>query len=157
MASRALARRKGNVKLIVPSPPFPLVTKKQYGDATGETYLAWLRGLAPQLSDLLTPDGSIVLEIGNAWVEGIPAMSTLSLEALLAFKNAAGLHLCQEVICHNPARLPGPAAWVTVKRVRLNDTYTHVWWMSRTPWPKADTRNVLLPYSPYMKRLLEKK
>ena len=30
-------------------------------------------------------------------------MSTLSLEALLAFKKAGKLHLCQHVICHNPA------------------------------------------------------
>lgn len=157
LASPVLSRVRGKVNLIVTSPPFPLVTKKQYGNETGETYVRWLEGLAPKLAELLTPDGSIVLEIGNAWVEGVPVMSTLPLEALLAFMKAADLHLCQHVICHNPARLPGPAAWVTVKRLRLKDTFTHVWWMSRTPWPKADNRRVLLPYSPDMKRLLARK
>jgi site-specific DNA-methyltransferase (cytosine-N4-specific) len=148
---------KGSVNLIVTSPPFPLVTKKQYGNETGESYIRWLENLGPQLADLLTTDGSIVLEIGNAWVEGVPVMSTLPLEALLAFKQAANLHLCQHIICHNPARLPGPAAWVTVKRARLKDSYTHVWWMSRSPWPKADNRRVLVPYSADMKRLIAKK
>ena len=84
-------------------------------------------------------------------------MSTLPMEALLAFKKAADLHLCQYAVCHNPARLPGPAAWVTVKRIRLKDAYTHVWWMSRSLYPKANNRKVLTPYSADMKRLLKKK
>jgi site-specific DNA-methyltransferase (cytosine-N4-specific) len=84
-------------------------------------------------------------------------MSTLPLEVLLAFKKAADLHLCQHIICHNPARLPGPAAWVTVKRMRLKDSYTHVWWMSRSESPKADNRRVLTPYGKEMKKLLRSK
>lgn len=149
-----LAALKGKINLIVTSPPFPLVRKKRYGNETGEAYLKWLEALATPLADLLTDDGSIVIEIGNAWEAGAPVMSTLPLEALLAFKRAANLHLCQHVICHNPARLPSPAAWVNVKRVRLKDSFTHVWWMSRTKEPKADNRRVLNPYSKDMKRLL---
>ncbi len=83
-------------------------------------------------------------------------MSTTSLKALLAFQEAAGLHLCQEFICFNPARLPTPAEWVTVRRVRVKDSFTRVWWMSPTPHPKADNRKVLTDYSPSMKKLLEK-
>ncbi|MFC0633862.1 DNA-methyltransferase [Brevundimonas balnearis] len=147
----------GKVNLIITSPPFPLVRKKQYGNSTGEEYLKWLEGLAPKLAGLLADDGSIVIEIGNAWEQGRPEMSTLPLEALLAFKKAAKLHLCQHVICHNPARLPGPAAWVTVKRLRLKDSYTHVWWLSKTANPKADNRKVLLPYGKDMKSLLKSK
>jgi site-specific DNA-methyltransferase (cytosine-N4-specific) len=145
----------GKVNLIVTSPPFPLVRKKRYGNENGETYLAWLESLAEPLSQLLTDDGSIVIEIGNAWEEGVPVMSTLPLEALLAFKKAANLKLCQHVICHNPARLPSPAMWVNVKRARLKDSFTHVWWMSRTENPKADNRRVLNPYSADMKKLLK--
>ena len=100
---------KKKVDLIVTSPPFPLVRKKRYGNETGDAYLEWLKALATPLSDLLSDTGSIVIEIGNAWEEGTPTMSTLPLEALLGFKRAAKLHLCQHVICHNPARLPSPA------------------------------------------------
>jgi DNA modification methylase len=155
LEDRQLQEFKGKVNLIVTSPPFPLVSKKRYGNETGEVYLSWLESLAAPLSEFLTVDGSIVIEIGNAWEPGCPVMSTLPLEALLAFKRAAKLHLCQHVICHNPARLPSPAAWVNVKRVRLKDAFTHVWWMSRTKEPKADNRNVLIPYSKDMRQLLK--
>jgi DNA modification methylase len=147
---------RGKVDLLFTSPPFPLVKKKSYGNETGHQYVEWLVGLAPALCDLLSPTGSIVIELGNAWVKGSPTMSTLSLEALLAFRRAANLHLCQHLICHNPARLPTPAEWVAVKRTRLKDSFTHVWWMSKTENPKADNRRVLLPYSASMKHLLRR-
>lgn len=157
LEDKKIKQLTGKVNLLLTSPPFPLVRKKRYGNTNGEEYLAWLQDLAPKLSDLLSDDGSIVIEIGNAWIAGRPEMSTLPLEALLAFKKAAGLHLCQHLICHNPARLPGPAAWVTVKRLRLKDSYTHVWWLSKTPEPKADNRRVLLPYGKDMQALLRTK
>lgn len=156
LQSEYLKSVKGTVNLIVTSPPFPLVRKKKYGNETGEAYLEWLQDLAAPLVELLADDGSIVIEIGNAWEEGAPIMSTLPLEALLAFKKAANLNLCQHVICHNPARLPSPAAWVTLKRSRLKDSFTHVWWMSKSDSPKADNRHVLNPYSKDMKSLLKK-
>jgi hypothetical protein len=121
LETNALLDMRSKVNLILTSPPFPLIKKKNYGNETGERYLDWLSSLAPRLANLITDDGSIVIEIGNAWTPGVPFMSTLPLEALLAFKRAAGLHLCQHVICHNTARLPSPAQWVTVRRIRLNE------------------------------------
>jgi hypothetical protein len=152
--SRALSPLRGKANLIFTSPPFPLVTKKRYGNDTGSSYIRWLEELAPRLCKLLTDDGSIVMEIGNSWEPGVPVMSTLGLEALLAFKKAGNFHLSQHVICHNPARLPSPAQWVNVNRERLKDSFTHVWWMSKTEHPKADNRRVLVPYSSHMKALL---
>jgi len=151
-----LKKVAGKVSLILTSPPFPLFTKKAYGNSTGKEYLDWLQSLAPSLAQLLADDGSIVIEIGNAWEPGVPVMSTLPLEALLAFKRAANLHLCQYIICHNPARLPSPAAWVNVERIRLKDSFTHVWWLAKTPRPKADNRRVLLPYGKDMQKLLNR-
>jgi DNA modification methylase len=155
--SPEIGQVKGKVNLILTSPPFPLVRKKRYGNETGEVYLSWLESLAGRLADLLADDGSIVIEIGNAWEQGFPVMSTLPVEALLAFKKAAKLHLCQHVICHNPARLPSPVEWVNVRRIRLKDSFTHVWWMSRSRDPKADNRNVLNPYGKDMRKLLKTK
>lgn len=152
--SGALEPLRGKVNLIFTSPPFPLVRKKRYGNETGTQYLKWLEELAPPLCELLAPKGSIVIEIGNSWEPGAPVMSTLGLEALLAFKRAGNLNLCQQLICHNPARLPSPAQWVNINRERLKDSFTHVWWMSRDQHPKADNRRVLLPYSNHMKGLL---
>lgn len=142
------------VQLIFTSPPFPLNTKKAYGNLQGDAYVKWLAEFAPVFSDLLKPDGSIVIELGNAWERGRPVMSTLALKALLAFQERGQFALCQQFVCHNPARLPTPAQWVTVDRIRVKDSYTNIWWLSPTDRPKANNRNVPKPYSPDMLKLL---
>jgi DNA modification methylase len=83
-------------------------------------------------------------------------MSTLALRALLTFLDRGDFHLCQQFICHNPARLPSPAQWVNIERIRVKDSYTHIWWMSPTTHPKADNRNVLKEYSKSMVKLLSR-
>lgn len=145
---------RGRVHLIFTSPPFPLNRKKKYGNLQGQAYVAWLAELAPRLRELLTADGSIVMELGNAWTPGKPVMSTLALEALLAFLKAGEMNLCQQFVCHNPAKLPSPAPWVTIKRIRVTDSYTHVWWMSPNEMPQANNARVLRPYGPDMLQLL---
>ncbi len=150
-------RRK--VQLIMTSPPFPLNQKKEYGNLEGTEYIDWMSGLSPLFSELLTEDGSIVVEIGNGWEKGRPVQSLLTQKSLLAMVEnpKANLRLCQEFICYNPARLPSPAQWVTVNRIRTIDSFTHVWWMAKTDFPKADNRNILRPYSKSMERLLKKR
>lgn len=155
--SRAGRALKNRVQLVFTSPPFPLNRKKRYGNHEGNEFKAWLRGYARLLSRLLTDDGSIVIEMGNAWEAGAPVMSTLALESLLEFKQAGKLHLCQEFIWFNSARLPSPAQWVTIDRVRVKDAFTRLWWLSPTEHPKADNRRVLSPYSGSMKTLLRTK
>ena len=155
--SRHCSSQTGKIRLVLTSPPFPLNRKKKYGNLNGQDYVDWLSGLAEPLKRLLHPKGSIVLEMGNAWEPGQPVMSTLALEALLAFLKAGDLKLCQQFICYNPARLPSPAQWVNVERIRLKDAYTHVWWMSPTERPNADNTKVLKPYSEAMLKLLESK
>ena len=150
LASPLGRQLRGKVQLIFTSPPFPLNHKKKYGNKVGEDYRTWLCGLAPGLVELLRPDGSIVMEMGNAWEPGRPVMSTLALRSMLGFLDAGGLNLCQQFVCHNPARLPSPAQWVTIERIRVKDAFTHVWWMSPSERPRADNRLVLLPYSARM-------
>ena len=152
----ALADYRGRVQLVFTSPPFPLHRPKKYGNRSGDEYARWLAGFAPKLAALLPPAGSIVVELGNGWNPGEPTVSTLGIKALIAFQEAAGLHLCQEFICFNPARLPTPAEWVSVRRTRVKDAFTRVWWLSTTPHPKADNRKVLTEYSDAMRRLLKR-
>lgn len=155
LGDKALRRHyQGKVQLILTSPPFPLNRKKRYGNKLGEEYSEWLAGFVPLFKDLLRADGSIVMEVGNAWEPGNPVMSTLAIESLLRFIKAGAFRLCQQFICYNPARLPSPAQWVTIERIRVKDAYTHVWWMSPTTKPKADNRRVLNEYSPAMRKLL---
>jgi site-specific DNA-methyltransferase (cytosine-N4-specific) len=144
----------GKVQLAFTSPPFPLNTKKKYGNLKGEQYINWFAQFAPLLRDLVTSDGSIVIEIGNAWEPGRPVMSTLVLRALLKFLEEGGLNLCQEFIWYNPARLPSPVQWVNVERIRVKDAFTRIWWMSPSDRPKADNRQILREYSESMKKLI---
>ena len=153
---RARPDLQGQVQLILTSPPFPLSRSKSYGNLQGQAYVEWFASLAPLFADLLTEDGSLVIEIGNAWEPGRPVQSLVPLQALMAFvaHEQAQLRLCQEFICHNPARLPSPAQWVTKEHCRVTDSFTRLWWMARTDYPRADNRRVLRPYSPAMRRLL---
>jgi site-specific DNA-methyltransferase (cytosine-N4-specific) len=153
-----LTELKSKVQLILTSPPFPLNKKKRYGNLQGEEYKNWFINFADIFSNLLTDDGSIVIELGNSWEPGRPIQSLLRLESLLGFVNnrKANLKLCQEFVCYNPSRLPSPAHWVTINRIRTIDSFTHIWWMSKSDYPKANNKKVLRPYSKSMKMLLKK-
>lgn len=145
----------GQVQLVMTSPPFPLNTKKAYGNRTQDEYVEWFADFAPILRDMVTEDGSIVIEIGNAWMPGRPVMSVHVMKAFLQFLERGDLHLCQEFIWYNPARLPSPVEWVNKERSRVKDAFTRIWWMSPNERPKADNRKVLREYSPSMKRLIK--
>ena len=156
LASPIGADLKKKVDLVFTSPPFPLNTKKRYGNLKGDEYLKWLATMAKPLRDLLKPKGSIVIELGNTWEQGKPVMSTLALKALLAFLEGGNFTLCQQFVGTILPGLPSPAQWVNVERIRLKDAYTHLWWMSATDRPYADNRQVLTKYSNSMKELLER-
>ncbi len=65
-----------------------------------------------------------------------------------------GFHLAQEFYWWNPSKLPTPAEWVTVRRIRVKDAVNCIWWLSPGPYPKASNTRVLQPYSDSMKDLL---
>ena len=65
-----------------------------------------------------------------------------------------GFHLCLEHFWWNPAKLPTPAEWVNIRRVRVKDAVNCIWWLSPTPFPKASNRRVLAPYSESMNGLI---
>ena len=162
LAEELLSRQElkalfGQVQLIFTSPPFPLHRKKKYGNEQGEAYVRWLAAFAPLFRKLLKPKGSLVVEIGNAWEPGRPVMSTLPTLALLRLLEEGKFELCEQFISYNNARLPGPAQWVNVERIRVKDSFTHVWWMSPSERPAADNTRVLVDYSAAMLKLLKTK
>ena len=38
-----------------------------------------------------------------------------------------GFLLAQEFFCWNPAKLPNPAAWVNIRRARVEDAVNCIW------------------------------
>jgi len=83
-------------------------------------------------------------------------MSLYHFKLMISLVEEIGFYLAQECYWYNPAKMPVPAEWVTVRRVRIKDSVEYVWWFSKTPFPKANNRNVLKPYSKDMLRLAQK-
>jgi site-specific DNA-methyltransferase (cytosine-N4-specific) len=148
--------KPGSVDLIMTSPPFGLVRKKEYGNADANEYLDWFKPFAGQFRRVLKERGSLVIDIGGAWIPGQPTRSLYHFKLLLMLCEEYGFHLAQEFYWWNPSKLPSPAEWVNIRRIRVKDAVNTVWWLSPSPWPKASNRRVLQPYSPSMKDLLEK-
>lgn len=144
-----------SVDLIMTSPPFGLVRKKTYGNVDADNYVTWFHPFGLEFHRILKPQGSLVIDIGGAWNRGQPTRSLYHFELLIMLCKDLGFHLAQEFFWWNPSKLPTPAEWVTVRRVRVKDAVNCVWWLSKTPWPKASNRRVLAPYSDSMKSLLK--
>lgn len=145
-----------SINLIITSPPYALEYKKEYGNANKKDYLGWFLLFAKEFNRVLTPDGSFVLNIAGSYNKGTPTKSLYHYKLLIALVEEVGFNLAQEFYWHNPAKMPVPAEWVTVRRIRVKDSVEQVWWLSKTPWPKANNRNVLKPYSKDMIRLNSK-
>lgn len=145
-----------SVNLVFTSPPYALHFKKAYGNVSKADYVEWFLPFAREIFRVLSDDGSFVLNIGGSWNSGSPTRSLYHYKLMIALVEELGFYLAQECYWYNPAKMPVPAEWVTVRRVRIKDSVEHVWWLSKTPFPKADNRNVLRPYSADMLRLARK-
>ena len=143
----------GKVNLVVTSPPYALHFKKEYGNRSKQEYVELFLPFAVEIHRILADDGSFVLNIGGSYNPGTPTRSLYHFKLLIALVEQVGFHLAQECFWYNPAKMPMPAEWVTVRRVRIKDSVEYVWWLSKTPWPKASNLAVLKEYSEDMIRL----
>jgi DNA modification methylase len=142
-----------SLSAIITSPPYALHFKKEYGNVDKAGYIAWFLPFAHEFFRVLKSDGSFVLNIGGSYNKGIPTRSLYHYKLLIDLVETVGFQLTQEFFWFNPAKLPMPAEWVTVRRIRVKDAVEHVWWLGKTAWPKSNNRNVLRPYSNDMIRL----
>jgi site-specific DNA-methyltransferase (cytosine-N4-specific) len=140
-----------SVTLVLTSPPFALRRKKSYGNVDESKYLAWFLPYAKEILRVLKPEGSFVFELPMAWKRGTGTRSLFVYELILELCKT--FHLIQEFYWYNPSRLPSPAQYVTIRRTRVKDAVSVVWWLGKTTNPKADNRRVLRAYSASMKRL----
>lgn len=150
-----LIRQGVRAKLIHTSPPFALVRQKAYGNEDSDSYIRWFERFIPLFQQVLDPQGSLVIDIGGSWIKGLPAKSIYQYKLLIKLCES-GFYLAQEFYHYNPARLPTPAEWVTIRRMRVKDAVNNVWWLTLDPFIDADNRRILAPYSDSMKTLLEK-
>jgi site-specific DNA-methyltransferase (cytosine-N4-specific) len=145
-----------SVDLVVTSPPYALEFKKEYGNVAKDKYVDWFKPFGCEIRRVLKPEGSFVLNIGGSYNQGSPTRSLYHFKVLLMLCEEVGFHLAQECFWYNPAKLPSPAEWVTVRRQRVKDSVEYIWWLAKQPFPKANNRKVLTEYSADMKRLLKR-
>ncbi len=158
-----------SIDLIVTSPPFALQHAKEYGNEDQSAYNDWFLEFVPEVKRVLQPHGSFIVEIGGAFKRGYPERSPYQFELLnrLLDEDEGGMHLAQDFYWYNPAKLPNPIEWVNVRKIRVTDAVTHIWWLTpeinkdsavkegEHPHPEASNQRVLQEYSDSQKQLLE--
>ncbi len=144
-----------SIDLVITSPPYNLQRAKEYDDHRLEArHIDWLLDRAAAWKRVLTETGSVILNLGDVWLPDSPTMSLYNERLLVQLVDSLGYHLIQRLVWENPSRLPSPAEYVTVRRIRVNPSTENLWWIAPTPNPKANNRNVLVPYSRHMQKTL---
>ena len=144
-----------SIDLIMTSPPFALLRKKEYGNEDQAEYVAWLGSFAAAALPKLKATGSLVVDIGGAYQKGSPTRSLYPFRVPIHFCDELGYFLAEDFYWFNSSKLPSPIEWVNKRKIRAKDSVNNIWWFSKTEWPKADVRKVLTEYSDRMKKLLK--
>jgi site-specific DNA-methyltransferase (cytosine-N4-specific) len=144
-----------SIDLVMTSPPFALLRKKEYGNKEQNEYVEWLAKFGELIFPKLKKEGSLVIDLGGAYRKGVPVRSLYNFRVLIHFCDILGYHLAEEFYWFNPSKLPSPIEWVNKQKIRTKDSVNTVWWFSKSEFPKANVKNILIPYSDRMKKLIE--
>lgn len=144
-----------SIDLVLTSPPFALQRKKEYGNEDQSEYVDWLLEFGFEVKRVLKSTGSFVLDLGGAYHKGRPVRSLYNYRVLIRLCDEQSWNLAEEFFWFNPAKLPSPIEWVNKRKIRAKDAVNTIWWLSKTDFPKADIKRVLVPYSDRMKKLIE--
>lgn len=144
-----------SVDLVITSPPFALLRKKEYGNEEQVDYVEWLGQFAKKVYSKLKETGSLVIDLGGAYQKGKPIRSLYNFKVLIYLCEKLHYNLAEEFYWFNPSKLPSPIEWVNKRKIRTKDSVNTVWWFSKSDNPKADVRKVLAPYSERMKKLID--
>ncbi|MCD4817247.1 MAG: site-specific DNA-methyltransferase [Candidatus Cloacimonetes bacterium] len=144
-----------SVDLVITSPPFALLRKKEYGNEDQNVYVDWLMQFGYEIKRVLKETGSLVIDLGGSYKKGRPVRSLYNYRVLIRFCDDIGFNLAEEFFWHNPSKLPSPIEWVNKRKIRVKDSVNTVWWFSKSDFPKADVKKILSPYSERMKKLIK--
>jgi DNA modification methylase len=85
-----------SVNLILTSPPFALTRQKEYGNKLEQDYIDWFMQFSKEFYRLLTPNGSVVIDLGGAYLPGHPTRSIYQYELLVRLCREQNFFLAQE-------------------------------------------------------------
>jgi len=145
------ALQDNSVNLLFTSPPYPVLCGRRYGTFTEAEVIELLVGCAKDWRRGLTEDGSLILNLKDVWLPksktGGAVRSLYQEKLLLALCEDAGYYFADRLYWRNPSHTP-ESCWVTVKKVRCNQDVEQLFWLSRSPNPFADARNVMVDAKP---------
>lgn len=136
----------GSLDLIYLSPPYPILSGRDYGRYACAEWLDWMTGLGSQWHNLLADTGSLMLNLGTAWTKGAPTQEPYIERITLNLIDDIGFYKAGHDFWHNPNKMPSPMPWVAVRRVRPKPSVEHILWFSKSRHPKASTDDLLTPY-----------
>jgi len=145
---------RNSVALMFCSPPYPLTKPRAYGNLPTQQWLDWMLRNCSLWRELLTSDGSLMLNLGTVWKSGEPVVNDYIERLTIALQDELSLHYLQRLEWYNRTKLAQPTQWVGVQRVRVRPATEAVLWFGTQPQVKADNRRVLRPYGPRMQRIL---
>lgn len=148
---------KGEVDLIVTSPPYLLTNKRDYGDIGSDekSYVENILKLAEGWMSMLTSTGSIVLNIGDSYKKGAGYQSLHKERLLIALEDKLGLHLIQKFTWWNPSKAPN-GYWTTHAKRDLVQATEDFFWLSPNPKEaNACNQRVKVEYSETQKKLIK--
>jgi site-specific DNA-methyltransferase (cytosine-N4-specific) len=141
-----------SVDLICTSPPYPLIGKpKPYQMREDRDTSRWITAMLKLFAgwrELLTPTGSIMLNLGPVWNPGEPSQSLYMERLLVQLEDTLGVKLLQRLDWHSPTKMPAPLEWCGIRRIRVKSSIEPIFWLS--PYPHTaygSNLNVLRPYS----------
>ena len=140
-----------SINLILTSPPYPLITQKAYGNKDPRAYVDWFTKLAAAWKGKLADTGSLVINLADVFNPRSPSLSLYQERLLINLCDDLGYSLAQKFYWENPSKLPSPAEWVCVRRIRVTPSIEQIYWLTKHPAiATADNRQILRPYSESM-------
>ena len=87
-----------SVDLVITSPPFALLRKKEYGNEDQSDYVDWLCSFGALVKRVLKDTGSFVIDLGGAYQKGVPVRSLYNYRVLIRLCDEIGFHLAEEFL-----------------------------------------------------------
>jgi len=123
----------GSVKLLLTSPPYPVVDR-EYGRMSVPEWLEWMHHLTGIWKNLISDDGTIIVNTMDVFVPGTPMLSPYIERFILGAIDGHGLNLAGRMFWHSPTKL-GSLEWSSKRRVHPKNTLEHIILLSKSTTP----------------------
>jgi len=126
----------GSVNLILTSPPYPIV-RRAYGRLSVQDWLRWMSELTGLWKELLTPDGTLAINLMDVHAPGSPNYDPYVERFTLDAIDRHGLKLAGRMPWYSPTKL-GHIEWTAKRKQRPRQALEHILLFSPSDNPAWD-------------------